>query len=115
MELKFRGVDLKTGKMVYGGGIDTDRDTPVIISQGDRYFVDEKTIGQYTGLKDRYCSDIYNGDVIELWGSKLEVKWIFDGWFAECYSPEFCQSGQGWEGECEVIGNIHENPKLLGE
>jgi len=33
-ELKFRGICLASGNMVFGGGIDTQRDTPRIFNQG---------------------------------------------------------------------------------
>ena len=120
MELKFRGVDLKTGKMVYGGGIDTDRDTPVIISQGNSYFVDAKTIGQYTGLKDKNGVEIYNRDITKIDGEVYQVMYCEsgingvlafhpidkEGIHANYFSGDFDNE------DSEVIGNIDENPDL---
>ena len=122
-EMKFRGIDLKTGKMVYGGGIDTDRDTPVIISQGSRYFVDVKTIGQYTGLKDKSGVEIYEGDIVNLHGAIYEIKHCEAGHSGVmAFHPidkagdhENHYYGEFYNESSEVIGNIHESPELLGE
>ena len=46
-ELKFRGICLASGNMVFGGGIDTQRDTPRIFNQGVVYYVDAKTVCQF--------------------------------------------------------------------
>lgn len=68
---------------------------------------------QYTGLKDKNGVEIYEGDIIHAFGAPLEVKWIVDGWFADCEKTRICEAGQEWDDNCEVIGNIHENPELL--
>lgn len=72
---------------------------------------------QFTGLKDRNGREIYEGDVVLAGENKCLVKWnqafasfclVKSGWmhshyFGESVAPE----------ECEIIGNIHENPELL--
>ncbi|ECX5815192.1 hypothetical protein F3341_06970 [Listeria monocytogenes] len=75
--------------------------------------IDEKTIDQYTGLKDKNGKKIFEGDV---------------GWdeHNECYGVVKFEEGKFlyvWENiaedlwevadSIEIYGNIHENPELL--
>lgn len=72
---------------------------------------------QYTGLKDKNGTEIYEGDVVQLFygkKGKRQNKEICDVYWREHgtgYWP-FCQSRIGAEFS-EIIGNIYENPNLL--
>ena len=59
---KFRGKSLIDNIWVYGGGIDTQRDTPMVINHGNKVPVIASTIGLFTGFKTKEGFDIYEGD-----------------------------------------------------
>ena len=67
--------------------------------------LNEVDLMQYTGLKDLNGKPIYENDVLKSEGGNIEVVIYIDGRF----EPVFWYD----EENCEVIGNIHENPELL--
>lgn len=91
----------------------------VPISNGALFPDPEKTsIMQYTGLKDKNGVEIYEGDIIAHGEYIIKpgavVQWdnLSAAWSVGPDWPfnEFYECGVS---DCEVIGNIHENPKLL--
>lgn len=77
-------------------------------------------IEQYTGLKDKNGKEIYEGDIVEIdkYG-KFQIIWNewackFDFDKIGKREREEPLLSQDWEEKSEVIGNIHENPELLG-
>ena len=86
--------------------------------------VQPKTVGQFTGLTDKNGKKIFEGDIVQgtivsAWNKALircEVVYDKDGFI----SVERTRN-QDWvhkvkfAKDIEVIGNIHDNPELLGE
>ena len=79
------------------------------------YEVIPETVGQYTGLTDKNGKKIFEGDIFAHPDNKKYkyiVSWDDDvasfGWFNG--------DGMGFDNEeIEIIGNIHDNPELVGD
>lgn len=139
--IRFRGKDIRTGEWRYGyyavqhiGNFDphgnrsdgyTVRHAIFNDEDGKRsnggYWkeVDENTVGQDTSLRDKFGKPIYEGDILAVnyadEKSYLEVRFV-RGVFAFLWNGDLddefpCNAPtQEW---AEVIGNIHDNPKLI--
>lgn len=78
--------------------------------------IDPETVSQFTGLTDRNGTKIFEGDIIKYfddWIGKIEYdsdSALFVVSFVDGDDDNF---GRVSCGDCEVIGNIYDNPELL--
>ena len=133
-EILFRGKPLVNlhGKFIYGslGVINTDLCAIYHcfeFEDDEMQLVDNDTVGQYTGLTDKNGKKIFEGDIIRQINSydNLEItgvvrfsksaQFVISHTYTEkenCYKREK-KKAFAIKTNCEIIGNIYDNPELL--
>ena len=132
-DILFRGKRVDNGEWIQGDLVQfLPHGIVRIVTQEPPYKdaeVDSDTVGQFTGLTDKNGRKIFEGDIIH-----LEYSQVFFGgeYFGEytaevsykegCFITDGMNNGDEIEtplsgfnnDEVEIIGNIHDNPELLG-
>jgi len=120
-EIKFRGWHEKLNRMIYG--ISVCNSYSSWIDENGKSWIFEENIMQYAGLKNNKGTEIYEGDIVNVYCSGISGA-MNDGIYVVSYAvPDcaFCLVQLDGKfainfNECydyEVIGNIYENPELL--
>lgn len=123
-KVKLNGEKIKSN-WVYGGIFpqNGDGDFAIIYQQKptvEKYPVYADTVGQYTGLTDKNGTKIFEGDIVKYGDTVHNV--VFEqrngtAYFGLVYSTLETLSFGYYQDlkQIEVIGNIYDNPELLGD
>ena len=118
--IKFRGKSILTDECFFGDLVHSadKKRTAILVNDKDSYDECEvvpETVGQFTSLYDCDGKEIFEGDILDFNGIKVEVRFV-RGVFAFLVNgnldDELC-------GDCrtdlfaKVIGNVYENPDIL--
>ena len=118
--IKFRGKSILYDEWLYGDLVHSADNKRFDILVNDKYSYDEcevvpETVGQFIGLYDCNCKEIYEGDILDFNGLTVEVRFVRgafaflvngyldDELYGDCRTALFAK----------VIGNVYENPDIL--
>ena len=130
-EVLFRAKRKATNEWVYGYFVKGKDDfrvyvqPKIITSESEYEYVYEDTLGQFTGLTDKNGVKIFEGDIVrhycklpvpggEIGTDRGTIKWDSE----ECFffRTSLDNKDKIISAKCvyEVIGNIYDNPELIG-
>lgn len=118
-EILFRGKKIYTKEWTEGAAFPHDNNEVTIFSQHpmDGSLVGREvypeTVGQFTGLTDKNGKKIFEGDIIEHNGNRYSINYLLH--YARFLAVKPNGAPCVFAYQCgEVIGNIYDNPELLG-
>lgn len=121
-EYLFRGKTIANGKWSEGTLLVTKQGCCITPDATVYVAVDSETVGQYTGLTDKNGTKIFEGDIID-----FSDRSDGDGYGVVQYDANETEFGIEYDNiyeslgkhyypeDIEVIGNIYDNPELLGD
>ena len=124
-EIKFRAWDKATRKILEVIEIDF-QGMEILVIDHEEQEAREAVHGhyelmQYTGLKDKNGTEIYEGDIVEYHDTSIKsdvispVSWSAPMFVVDSGLLYFISKEDNKVFDGRIIGNIYENPELLGD
>lgn len=129
-EILFRGKEVESGDWYYGDIFHSSVDVDTVRIHDYRNRANVKiipeTLGQFTGLTDKNGVKIFEGDIVEYeTGKKVRIGRVFFSDFRSSFSVTAGKNGSARinndlynyiqnRNSVIVIGNIYDNPELIG-
>lgn len=117
-DIKFRAVSKLNGNWVYGSYV---KHLETIQDEFQDFDIYIETLCQYTGIKDKNGTKIFEGDIV--YDSYREYSYLVKYWLGQgMYILDKINDRDGnwysfedvdFSENIEVIGNIYDNPELL--
>lgn len=127
-EILFRAKQHYTKEWLYGAVVKDGDECLITVGEPDGLYrqkmtvVEESTVGQFTGLLDKYGRKIFEGDIVVTCPSPLSIsdggdiskKLFVDSWvFTDMCHSAMCKKSSKREKFYKIVGNIHDNPELV--
>lgn len=122
-EILFRGKGTIDGEWKYGYYAGEVCKTPFspttkqdnIIQLGSNLWCEvvQDTVGQFTGLTDKNGTKIFEGDIVEYEGTRYSINYLPHYARFSAVKPNTVFHVFAYQ-RGEVIGNIYDNPELIG-
>lgn len=114
---KFRGKGIKSGQWFYGSVVPFGNSAYIFkmfrLLRMEHAEVDPATVGQFTGLFDKNGKEIYEGDIVRHDENSKCYSIIYEEPMFRFAPNDDCFAFLNHPELLEVIGNIHDNKKLL--